>query len=223
MLHSLYKFTRHAAVKIIGDARMRRYWLKHNGTQGADYLDMYWNGTENQNRKFLADLVSSNLRQNGSVLEFGSHVGVNLRVLQNARPSDDFQLMAVEPSKAVFDYLIDKFPGAKALHADDRGFVGSPFPNQAVDVSVVNGVFCVMAEKRAQAVLQKLASISDVIVIGDNIDNLDGRSSTIHADPVHYRHPLRRMLQDFGMTRFETHQAPLPDHHINGYIVAAKA
>lgn len=223
MLSNLKNFAIALATKAVGSQRMRRYWISRNGKQGREYLDMYWNGTDNKNRQALIELVVDHVPTDGSVLEFGSHVGVNLRMIKERRAADNIQLIAVEPSPEIFSYLVKKMPYALAMQADDEAFIASNFPNHPTDVSLVNGVFCVMSGKRVQSVIQKLARISDVMIIGDNIDNLDGASSILHSSPACFSHPLRTMLMQAGMEKIELRSVPFPDQHINGYIIATKS
>jgi hypothetical protein len=83
--------------------------------------------------------------------------------------------MQSNQNREAYDFLKSKLNFVDPLNMEDEGFCKADFTISNVFLSFVNVVFYCMTADRAKAVLQKLAKISEVFVIGDNMENLEGK------------------------------------------------
>jgi len=77
-----------------------------------------------------------------------------------------------------------------------------------------------MKPKRVKSVLNKLTKISDIIVIGESLENLDGIESRLINNPECYEHPYRTWLTEMAFEITAIIKAPDPKPQLNGYIIA---
>ena len=176
-------------VQRIDTRRVRRMWLKRSSTEQHDLTKIYWGDTENPNRHLLVELAKSVLHgaSNPSILEFGSHVGINLHMLHSRLEVDPgqtekVQWFAVEPNVEAFNFMLDKMPYVRGLNTDDIGFVEAQEypcrPPTRITLSIVNGVFAHMDPFRTKVVIEKLSRISQVIILGEGLGRSREDSST---------------------------------------------
>jgi hypothetical protein len=211
--------------------KIREGWMSRKVTKTDDHLALYWNAESQANRKFLVRLIIKELLSDAkshdtwSVLEYGSHVGLNLRLIHDSLSSDKpFNFYAVEPNKEAVNFLKQKMEYVNALLAEDEAFCrDNSFPPRHVKLSFVNSVFYCMEGWRAKSVLGKLASISDVIIIGDAMDALEYQNSNLKVNPVRFQHPYRRWLVEMGFELDFFVEAPEPAPQLNGYLIARRA
>jgi hypothetical protein len=202
---------------------LRKRWISRRPTADDDHLTLYWN-SRTKGREALVNIVLGLMQNDGAILEYGSHVGTNLSMLQEARPDNKWGWYAVEPNAYAAEFLKQKLPFVNVLTAEDDGFCrNSHFPEGDVTISIVNSVFYCMNAKRVEAVLRKLGSKSKYIIIGDGLDNVDGSESSFNNDPPHFLHPYRKMLAEVGFKIVQQVPSPEPKPQLNGYIVAEKA
>ena len=203
--------------------RLRAAWLTRSTHLGDDHLNHYWNSGSDPNRAVLVDLTLRNLpEERQAILEYGCHVGINLKLIHDGAPTGT-RCFAVEPNQEAFDFLKSKLSFVEALNAEDEGFLAAKsFPPSPVGVSFANSVFYSMTHERTAAVISKLALISDVIIIGDAMDNCEGRRSKQIFDPVYFQHPYRKMLDASGFSIRESYKVPAPQPQLNGILVAAR-
>ncbi|MET4371581.1 hypothetical protein ABIA99_004280 [Bradyrhizobium sp. LB12.1] len=219
---SLATFPRLAFRQLFGDLWMRRHWLTRTSSNATDYLSDYWNSADHPIRQAVIEIVATELKRGGSLLEYGSHVGINIHMLKDREPYRESAMFAVEPNREAVDFMAANLPEIEILQAEDTKFVASDFPGRPIDVSLINCTFCAMSQKRTERVLDKLCRISNSIVIGDNLDNIHGPKSEYKVDPVHYRHPFKTMLQNRGFDVVAVTPSPEPRPHLNGFMVARK-
>jgi hypothetical protein len=207
---------------------LRRSWLNRSTTPADDHLSVYWNSSEQPNRQRLIEVLVQCLPPNSvkparSVLEYGSHVGINLKLLHDRLQDDDLKYFAIEPNREAFEFLKTKLDFVEALNVEDKGFVdASNFPGMPVDLSFINSVFYCVAPNRAKAVLRKLVNCSQLVVIGDAMDNLEGNRSIFSVDPPCYQHPYRKWLRKFGFDRCDVIPVPDPRPQLNGFVIATR-
>lgn len=202
------------------DQLSRSAWIGRTTTESDQHLTLYWNSDRKPNRLQLIDILSRHV--DGSVLEYGSHVGVNFKVLRDRFPDATFY--AVEPNKEAFGFMREKLPFVQGLNAEDEGFIATTsFPPHPVSVSFTSGVFNCMAPSRAKSVLEKLSRISNTIVLGEGIDHADGWRSRWIKGTNCYHHPYSRWLRARGFSNIEAISALDPGPNYSGVIIAKRA
>ena len=159
-----------------------------------------------------------------SVLEYGSHVGVNFRVLRDLYPDKMMRCFAVEPNDKAYTFMMDKLPFIEGLKGEDTTFIAAPdYPPCPVTVSFTSGVLVVMEATPAHVVLAKLAAISTVVILGEQLDNLESRKSDYNLAPAYHKHPYRMWLRDLGFEITQVVPAPNPQPQFTGFVVAKRA
>jgi len=188
---------------------------------------LYWSDTDNPNRNALIELAIEVLESipQVSVLEYGSHVGVNLHMLHTRLGDASVQYFAVEPNVEAFNFMTENLPYVAGLNADDVGFVGARDypcgPQSRITLSIVNAVFTHMEPQRARNVLEKLARTSQIIILGEGLGCARESHSTFSSEPFFYLHPYISWLQEFGFGEFRQLPKPRPaDGEDSGYLVA---
>jgi hypothetical protein len=131
-------------------------------------------------------------------------------------------MFAVEPNGEACAFLSKNILNAEVCNVGDDEFVKSTFPNQRVNISLVNSVFYCMKPSRVKSVLEKLANISDVIVIGDSMKNVYNDKSYFNSDPVYYSHPYILWLKALGYINTSIIKVPNGQPQLDGYIIAKK-
>lgn len=205
----------------------RKSWYGRKNSSSDDHVDMYWKTINHPNRQFLIKLILEALSGKKSdlcVLEYGSHVGANIKLLNDTGIiSDRVGFYCVEPNVDAVNSLKENLPFVKVLLGGDEEFLSSNFPDKKMDLSFVNAVFYCVDEKRSKRILQKLASISDVIIIGDELENLEGeRTVQQFEEPFSLRHPYKTWLKEYGFQNFAYYESPVPKVALNGFLVASK-
>lgn len=211
--------------------KIRKGWMSRKVTKTDDHLALYWNAESQENRKFLVRLIIEELLSDAkvhdtwSVLEYGSHVGLNLRLIHESFSSEkSFDFYAVEPNKEAVFFLKQKMKYVNTLLAEDEVFCkDNSFPPKRIRLSFVNSVFYCMEGHRAKSVLQKLTSISDAIIIGDAMDALEYQDSKLQINPVRFEHPYKKWLLEMGFVLKLVVEAPEPVPQLNGYLIARRA
>jgi hypothetical protein len=159
-----------------------------------------------------------------SVLEFGSHVGINLRMLSDALDVRNLRMYAVEPNAEAFRFMQEKLPNLGGLLGDDAAYVNTVgFPGGQVDVSFANSVFYCIEAERAKPVIEKMCATSEVVVIGDSMDNLGGERSQVNLEPFYFKHPYELWLRDFGFVVSRVELLANAQPQLNGYVVAHRS
>lgn len=203
----------------IGERRLRNYWINRSG---ADILESYWNDHESPNRLLANDLINDLVSDGGALLDYGSHVGTLFRTISKTIASKNLRCFAIEPNTEAFDFLREKLPAVNVMNGDDEVFVRTDFPHVQVSVSIANAVFCTMSAARARSVVKKLCLISDTLIIGDSIVNVDGKVSRMIPEPLHYQHPFMGWLSEFGFRSIKVIPTPEQSMALQAYIVAKK-
>lgn len=210
---------------------LRRSWMVRKSQKGDDQISMYWNAEKQPNRLKLIDILIQEFEYLGgsvnatpAILEYGSHVGLNLRMLNELLPSNLKTLIfAVEPNAEAVNFLRQKLPYVQVLQAEDSIFCGqNSFPPQGRYLTFINSVFYSMEQRRTKAVLARLCAISESVVLGESIVNIDGRKSCLRDNPACFDHPYRRWLDEFGFEIVTVDAAPDPRPQLNGFIVARR-
>jgi len=235
-LKSLFKATvpsvfRNALRRWLAPYRLRQSWLSRKTTKDDDHLTLYWNAEHQPNRKQLIFLLVEEIKRmlevcttSISVLEYGSHVGLNLKLLNDVLPlNPQTAYFAVEPNAEAVAFLIMKLPFVQVLRGEDEVFCRqTDFPPEGRYLSFVNSVFYAMEARRAKAALARICSFSDVVVLGESIVNVDGSESRMRNHPECFEHPYRRWLDALGFEIVSLEQAPDPRPQLNGFIVARR-
>ena len=189
---------------------------------------MYWNTRNSANRNRLIELIRREISDIShpdqlNILEYGSHVGINLDIIDRLLPDNSITFYAVEPNLEAINFMREKLPYVKLLHADDVNFVKNDlFPPTKVQISFVNSVFYCMNPKRVQSVLLKLSKISDVIILGEGMVNLNGNLSEFMIDPPCFSHPYRKWLGKLNFVECWLEDVPDPRPQLNKFIAFRK-
>lgn len=206
---------------------VRDAWLNRVNSESDNHVEVYWKSKDQPNRIAMIDVTKKAIENfnmdNLSVLEFGSHVGVNLYLINEALVDKNVKFFAVEPNRDAVSFLKKMMPFVSVLEAEDEGFVTSKFPFQKIDICLVSAVFYCMSQKRTYEVLKKMSSICNCIIIGDELDNLDGgKTLQQKEDPYSLLHPYRSWLKELGFEHFEYFDAPVRKTAQNAFLVARK-
>lgn len=213
--------------KIIAPVIARRTWTTRHANDVDDHLSMYWETVDSEHRRPLIDLLTKEIAGHPgspSVLEFGSHVGVNFHALELALAGRTMSLYAVEPNHEAVRFMRDRLPHVNVLRADHRGFLAArAFPDRALTVSFANAVFYSMSARSTRRVLRKMMSRSSAVIIGDNIANSEGASSIFRSDNGSFAHPFATWLREGGFGDVVEHPANgSGDYALSGYLVARR-
>ena len=210
------------------DHKFRKSWANRKSNDSDKHLELYWNSRNTPNREkliqILIDQVNSLDRMNViSILEYGSHVGINLDIL-NGLIKYEKRFFAVELNYEAIEFMRARLPFIECLHSDNVGFVNNhTFPGNIIDISFVNSVFYCMPAKSVFSVLSKLAMISNIIVLGEGMENADGdKGSYFLLDPPCYQHPYNKWLSQLGFTMILSVNAPDPRQELNQFRVYIK-
>ena len=153
------------------------------------------------------------------MLEYGSHVGVNLKLLRERLPL--CRLYAVEPNREAFEFTQEKLPFVLALNAEDEGFLRSEFPAEHLTVSFTCSVFFSMEPRRVRRVLKKMCQISTTVILAGGMANINGYRSRFPR--ICYLHPYSRWLRQCGFTIDRIFDAPDAVPQLDGILVARRA
>jgi hypothetical protein len=211
-------------VRLIAPRMQRRAWTWRTTTSDVDHLALYWNSDDTERRLALIQVIVANLKGhagNVSVLEFGSHVGVNLKLLAENRALKSPRLFAVEPNYEAVGFMKAKLPQVSVLRGDHRDYLRSQdFPPSAVTLSFANAVLYSMGPRAARRVVRKMLATSAVVVIGDNLDNSRGSRSTFQVEHLSFAHPFEKWIRAAGVS--EITEVPLDekDFAIGGFLIA---
>lgn len=211
--------------------RLRKSWLNRRTTKKDDHLSIYWNAHDQPNRKQLISLLIKEISQLNtveeadiSILEYGSHVGLNLNLIKKAlNDSLISKMYAIEPNYEAVQFLKNKMPDVITFHGEDKNFCKTlNFPPDGKYLSFVNSVFYSMTPRRVEKVLTKLCKFSSTIVIGESIENIEGEFSRLRENPECFEHPYEKLLNKNGFKIFYLSAAVDPKPQLNGFIVARK-
>lgn len=210
--------------RLVSPTIQRRTWTKRRTTDVDDHLKLYWEDVDNPRRQALLVLLEAALRSEPaphSVLEFGSHVGVNLRLLAERVGGSELQCYAVEPNPEAVGFLEQHLPRVETLRADHRGFLNAAsFPGQPVTVSFANGVLYSMSPSAARRVVRKMLSISSTVVIGDNLDHVRGRTSAFVKSSSSFAHPFETWFRSAGVGDIAIVPLEGGDYALSGFVIA---
>ncbi|RZJ76999.1 MAG: hypothetical protein EOO45_00080 [Flavobacterium sp.] len=207
--------------------RERSFWQNRNPENEDMHLQEYWDQRfDSPNRKILVNIISERLKKatqrQVSILEFGSYCGPNIDLIIRANPDLDLKIFAVEPNKFACKFLQKELPAIQIFNINDVEFVNGELITQQIDITFVNAVFYVVDQEHTKATITKMAKFSRTIVIGDELDNVDGKESQFSRKTLVFHHPYRTWLRELGYTKFELFKAPNPARAINGILVATK-
>ena len=206
--------------------KIRSSWINRRVDENIDHLSLYWNDDEAPNRLLLVSLIKSltkRLNKNTlHILEYGSHCGINIKLLRKEINSVNCIFYAIEPNVEACNFLNKNLPEVVVLNGDDRRFIETEFPKRKVDISFVNSVFFSMEPSRAKPVFMRLLEISDILCIGDGLDNLHGKNSEFYLKANCYHHPYGSWLKNTGFKydlKAITHHA---SPQLNGFLLLTK-
>ena len=206
---------------------MRRAWFERKANDSDDHLNLYWDSgnsaTRQQLVRIIEELVRSFNEEKISVFEYGSHVGVNLKLIQQACPATAFSMTALEPNLEACNFLKIKLPEVEVIQGGESVFLRKSGKTQfKFHISLVNSVFYSMSGSKTKRVIRRLCEISDFLVVGDSMINLDGNKLTFNSDPVFFSHPYVKLLSNCGFEIIEFISAVEPQPQLDGFIVAKK-
>lgn len=202
-----------------------RAWRNRRSSPTDDHLNQYWDSDTPSRRAMLALVVPAlqNEPRPHSMLDFGSHVGVNFRMLDLLLPDDPIHYYAVEPNAEAIEFLNQKMPEVESLVASHGGFLAAKnFPPGPVTLSIASGVLSLLRPQMARRVVEKMMATSSVVVLGDNIDNPHGPKSEFLKASSTFVHPFELWLRKGGFTAISVSEGLDKHYAVTGYIVARK-
>lgn len=224
------EFVKRPVRRLLAPYRLRRSWMVRSSMKGDDHLAIYWNAEAQPNRQRLIQILLEEyalLHAAGGlsgVLEYGSHVGLNLRMLHDMLPPETLtSFCAVEPNAEAVAFLQEKLPFVKVLQGEDEVFCRQPdFPPAGAYLTFVNSVFYAMEPRRVRATLARISAFSDSVVLGESISNLEGVASKMRNQPECFEHPYRHWFDELGFEIVQHEAAPDPRPQLNGFVVARR-
>jgi SAM-dependent methyltransferase len=212
--------------RLIAPTIQRRTWTNRVTAPGDDHLNLYWSSTDSPRRQELIRLIVAQLRGRSApirILEFGSHVGVNLRLLAESAGLEHAQYFAVEPNFEAVEFLRSKLPDVRSLRGDHRDFLhAADFPSSPISLSFANAVLYALGPRAARRVVRKMLATSEIVIIGDNLDNLRGSKSRFRMDHRSFVHPFETWIRAAGLTEIRHIVVDEPDYALSGFLIAVK-
>ncbi len=157
------------------------------------------------------------------MFEYGSRVGVNLKLVKQACPTTAFNMTALEPNLEACIFLKTKLPDVEVIQGGESEFIRKSDDVQfKFHLSLVNSVFYSMSGSKTKKVIRRLCEISDLIVVGDSMINLNGDKLTFNSDPVFFSHPYVKLFSNCGFEIIESISVVEPQPQLDGFIVAKK-
>jgi hypothetical protein len=213
------KLVLEARDRFVARARMRSNWIGRTSTPEDQHLTVYWRSDTQPRRQRVVEILARNIHDGDAVLEYGSHVGVNLKLLNDRFPSS--RLYAVEPNREAFEFMREKLPFIQALNEEDGGFLRSEFPAEYIAVSFTCSVFFSMEPRRVRRVLRKMCQISTTVILAEGMANINGYRSRFPQ--ICYLHPYSRWLRQCGFTIDGIFDTPDAVPQLDGILVARRA
>jgi hypothetical protein len=205
--------------------RIRRSWLTRDDRVDG-HVAGYWNTSHQPNRATLVDAIAVCATRVTErplrVLEFGCHAGMNLRLVRDRLGADAVELYGVEPNHDAAAFVRRELPYVQLLEGDDDAFVRAAFPARPVHVAIVNSVFYCVEAARVRRVLAKLCATTDVVILGEQLDNR-GTTTRFDEAPARFAHPYAAWLRALGFVAHEIVAAPEPRPQLDGFLVAQRA
>lgn len=206
---------------------IRRAWFKRRANDSDDHLNLYWDSGNSATRQQLVliiqDLVQIFNEETISMFEYGSHVGVNLKLIKQACPTTAFNMTSLESNLEACIFLKTKLPDVEVIQGGESVFIRKSDDVQfKFHLSLVNSVFYSMSGSKTKRVIRRLCEISDLIVVGDSMINLNGDKLIFNSEPVFFSHPYRKLFNNFGFEITETISAVDSQPQLDGFIVARK-
>jgi hypothetical protein len=211
---------------LIAPLVQRRTWTNRVATTGDDHLSVYWNSTEIPRRQELIGLIKEQVNGRPAplrILEFGSHVGVNLKLLAESPGLGSAEYFALEPNFEAVDYLRSKLPSVRVVRGDHRTFLRTrDFPGSPLTLSFANAVLYALSPRAAHRVVRKMLATSEIVVIGDNLDNALGSQSQFRKDHKSFVHPFETWIKAAGVSDIRRVDASTADYALSGFLIATK-
>jgi hypothetical protein len=199
----------------------KKFWQNRRPEDDNEHLMAYWEQRDaSPNRIALVNIIN-NLHPK-SILEFGSYCGPNLDMIQRHRHEGKIDLYAVEPNVSACKFLSEHITDVKVFNMTDSEFTASLEVPNRLDLIFANAVFYVLDSQHARKVIEKMAQMANIIVIGDEMDNMNGRRSIFSRKNLSFHHPYQTWLRKCGFDQFDYHDAPVKGRATNGFIVARK-
>ncbi len=214
----------------------RKFWMQRIVSENDNHLQLYWDDEKSPNRKKLVELIVEAVKQLDpnqqiSILEYGSHVGLNIRLIKEQIPTGlNVKFFAVEPNKEAFNFMQKHLPFVKGLNGEDEVFNrAKDFPGQKIQISIVMVVFYSMEGKRVVKVLKKLAEISQYIIICDCLAYFNKKKARFIEifDKANnkqglFAHPFNKILGNLGFNEIKIYKVPILHPASTGFLVAKK-
>jgi len=231
LISKLVKFipgpTRNRLNRLILPILIRRAWFKRRVNDCDNHLNLYWDSDNSVTRQQLVsivqNLVNSFNEKTIRIVEYGSHVGVNLKLIQQACPTTDFKMTAFEPNLEACNFMKSKLPEVEVIQGGESVFLkASGDYKSKVHLTLVNSVFYSMSGPKTKKVIQRACDISEIVVVGDSMINLDGYKSLFNVEPVFFSHPYRKFFNECGFEISGPTLAIASQPQLDGFIVAKK-
>ena len=136
---------------------IRRAWFKRRANDSDDHLNLYWDSGNSATRQQLVliiqDLVHTSNEETISMFEYGSHVGVNLKLVKQACPTTAFNMTALEPNLEACIFLKTKLPDVEVIQGGESVFIRKSDDVQfKFHLSLVDSVFYSMSGSKTKRV-----------------------------------------------------------------------
>jgi len=116
--------------RFLAPYRLRRSWLTRTVNADDNHLELYWNAASQLNRQLLIKILYEQLQVRSDkhskigVLEYGSHCGLNLKLLKEAVDGKiQIDLFAVEPNAEAVEFLKRKSIMSRCSKQKMKSFV----------------------------------------------------------------------------------------------------
>lgn len=214
--------------------------LRYQHADGA-YLESAWDGYEAEYLKELSGIVWAGFAENAkgkvndrprvAVFHFGCSGGGLFRALENNLGHMlDFEFVGADPDWRALGFLQAKMPKAR-IHAADIERLEEVVAETGLrsDICIVALHCYSLGGDETRRLLNVLGKVAPKLIVADQIDNFDGRSSDVktlkdYTDRSYDAvcHPFGAMFAEAGFAHAATVPAHTPFKSISGFVVGGK-
>lgn len=201
---------------------------------------VYWNDMQNPHRIELIERIAAeaNLFVNKTlkpmkIFEYGSYCGINLRMLQDKCKSSNIQILALEPNKEAYHFMVSRLNLLFSINGAEKELLKNlpVLKSYGIELTFVNAVFYSMSYNQVCNVINTISNFSNKIIISEIIENIDGEKTIVEpyktrdGDMVYTAmHPYRLILKKAGFSIENVYNFPeeLKTNAVTGIITAIK-
>lgn len=189
--------------------RERKYWeTRRKETEHENHLDIYWNSTSSPNRIWIINEIEEILKRNDkkvSFFEFGSHCGVNLRMLSEKLSHRPIEYFAFDVNEEALEFLKTKLPFVNVIKETTEKYFTQL--SDKFDFTLSCGVFYLLPEQKAKLIFKQLARRSRVLIMAESKASTKS-VSTFNRTTMEFNHPFDAWAKEFGLNLVYSEQTP---------------